>query len=132
MRGFAATLYALGFIEDFCDDWMRRRGDEPIDLRTFTISDADYADFVAFMRDKEVPYESDTRRALKALRKAAENDRFADLQQTVERLESEVEDDTQANLATYRKGDRRGDRQRPRAAPRLCARRDRTLARRRR
>ncbi len=100
---FAATLYALGFIEDFCDDWMRRRGDEPIDLRTFTISDADYADFVAFMRDKEVPYESDTRRALKALRKAAESDRFADLQQTVERLESEVEDDTQANLATYRK-----------------------------
>ncbi len=100
---FAATLYALGFIEDFCDDWMRRRGDEPIDLRTFTISDADYADFVAFMRDKEVPYESDTRRALKALRKAAESDRFADLQQTVERLEAEVEDDTQANLATYRK-----------------------------
>ena len=47
-----------------------------IDLRTFSITDADYADFVEFMQDKEVPYESDTRRALKALKKAAEDDQM--------------------------------------------------------
>lgn len=99
---FAATLYALGFIEDFGDDYTRRHPEQQIDLRTFSITDADYADFVAFMKDKKVPYESDTRRALKALKKAAEDDRFEELRAQFERVEQELHDDTQTNLETYR------------------------------
>ena len=99
---FAATLYALGFIEDFGDDYTRRHPGQQIDLRTFSITDADYADFVAFMKDKKVPYESDTRRALKALKKAAEDDRFEELRAQFERVEQELHDDTQTNLETYR------------------------------
>ncbi len=56
-----------------------------IDIRTFSISDKDYADFAEFMKDKKVPYESDTRRALKALKKAADEDLFADLKEKFER-----------------------------------------------
>lgn len=99
---FAATLYALGFIEDFGDEYTRRNPGKQIDIRTFSITDADYADFEAFMKDKKVPYESDTRRALKALKKAAEEDRFADLEKRFEKLEAELKDDTQTNLETYR------------------------------
>ena len=55
------------------------------------------------MIDKKVPYESDTRRALKALKKAAEDDRFADLKEKFDRVEAELKDDTQTNLETYRK-----------------------------
>lgn len=99
---FAMTLYALGFIEDFGDDYMRRHPGQRIDVGTFSITDADYADFKEFMKEKEVPYESDTRRALKALRKAAENDRFGDLTERFERVEAELKDDTQTNLDTYR------------------------------
>ena len=99
---FAATLYALGFIEDFGDDYTRRHPGQRIDLRTFSITDADYADFVEFMQNKEVPYESDTRRALKALKKAAEDDRFAELKERFERVEAELKDDTRTNLETYR------------------------------
>ena len=99
---FALTLYALGFIEDFGDDYTRRHPGQRIDLRTFSITDADYADFVEFMQDKEVPYESDTRRALKALKKAAEDDRFAELKERFERVEAELKDDTRTNLETYR------------------------------
>lgn len=54
------------------------------------------------MQDKKVPYESDTRRALKALKKAAEDDRFADLKNKFEQVEAELKDDTQTNLETYR------------------------------
>ena len=54
------------------------------------------------MQDKEVPYESDTRRALKALKKAAEDDRFAELKERFERVEAELKDDTRTNLETYR------------------------------
>ena len=100
---FAVTLYALGFIEDFGDDYMRRHVGDTIDVRTFTITDADYADFAEFMKDKKVPYESDTRRALKALKKAAEEDRFEELAAKFERVESELKDDTQTNLETYRR-----------------------------
>lgn len=99
---FAATLYAMGFIEDFGDDYTRRHPGQQIDLRSFSITDADYADFVAFMKDKQVPYESDTRRALKVLKKAAEDDRFEELRAQFERVEQELRDDTQTNLETYR------------------------------
>ena len=99
---FAMTLYAMGFIEDFGDDYTRRNPGQTIDIRTFSISDQDYADFAEFMKDKKVPYESDTRRALKALKKAADEDLFADLKEKFEKVEAELKDDTQTNLETYR------------------------------
>lgn len=99
---FAMTLYAMGFIEDFGDDYTRRNPGQQIDMKSFSITDADYADFARFMRDKQVPYESDTRRALKALKKAARDDRFGDLSEQFERMEAELKDDTQTNLETYR------------------------------
>ncbi len=100
---FAVTLYALGFVEDFGDDYMRRHPQQQIDLRTFSITDADYADFMTFMKDKKVSYESDTRRALRSLKKAAKDDRFGELSKRFEALEAELKDDTQTNLVTYRK-----------------------------
>ncbi len=99
---FAMTLYAMGFIEDFGDEYTRRNPGQAIDIRTFSISDQDYADFAEFMKDKKVPYESDTRRALKALKKAADEDLFADLKEKFEKVEAELKDDTQTNLETYR------------------------------
>lgn len=99
---FALTLYTLGFIEDFGDEYTRRNPGQEIDIRTFSISDRDYADFAEFMKDKKVPYESDTRRALKSLKKAAEDDRFAELKEAFEKMEVELKDDTQTNLETYR------------------------------
>ena len=74
---FALTLYALGFIEDFGDEYTRRNPGRQIDIRTFSITD-------------------------KALKKAAEDDRFADLKNKFEQVEAELKDDTQTNLETYR------------------------------
>ena len=99
---FAMTMYAMGFIEDFGDEYTRRNPGKTIDIRTFSISDQDYADFAEFMKDKKVPYESDTRRALKALKKAADEDLFADLKEKFEKVEAELKDDTRTNLETYR------------------------------
>ena len=99
---FAATLYALGFIDDFGDEYTRRHPEAPADLLRFSITEADYADFAAFMQDKQVPYESDTRRALKSLREAVKNDRFEGVDEQLEALEAGVKDDTQTNLETYR------------------------------
>ncbi len=100
---FAMTLYLLGFIEDYGDRYMQTHPDQTVDSRSFALSEADYEDFARFMQDKEVPYESETRRALEALRKAAENDRYGAIGEQIEALESELKDDTQTNLETYRK-----------------------------
>lgn len=99
---FAATLYALGFIEDFGDDYTRRHPGQQIDTRTFSITDADYADFAEFMKEKTVPYESDTRRMLKKLKEAAKSDRFGEIEQQIAAIEAELRDDTATNLETYR------------------------------
>lgn len=100
---FAATLYGLGFIEDFGDDYIRRNGYRPIDVKNFAITEQDFADFKAFMKDKEVPYESETRSALKLIKEAAKNDRFKQMEEQIELLEGALKDDTETNIETYRK-----------------------------
>jgi len=103
MSRFAMTLYALGHIDDFGDEYFKEHHADTIDLRTFSIDDSDYDRFREFMKGREVPYESDTRRALNALRKSAEADLFdEDLQPAIESIEASLHDDTQTNLETYR------------------------------
>lgn len=100
---FAMTLYALGFIEEFVDDYTVRHPGQQIDNRTFTITDADYDDFKRFMQDKKVPYESNTRLALKELKKAVTADNYKLMEEQIKQIESGLKDDTPTNLDTYRK-----------------------------
>ena len=100
---FAVTLLAMGFIEDFVDEYMQEHHTATIVNRTFSITDSDYDAFVKFMEGKEVPYESETRRVLKVLKEAAENDLYSDLAQEITAIEGDLKDDTQTNLHTYRK-----------------------------
>ena len=101
---YALTIYAMGFIDEFCDDYVRRHPDLKVDNRTFALTDEDYADFTEFMKDKEVPYTSDTRRALEHLRTAVESDKYSDRYgDMLEAMEAELDDDTASNLRTYRK-----------------------------
>ena len=76
MSRFALTLYAMGYMEDWADEYMRRHNGEKIDVRTFSIGDDEYEDFKRFIADKEVPYQSQTRHAIAALRKAAKDDLY--------------------------------------------------------
>lgn len=99
---FALTLYALGFIDEWGDEYMKRHHADRIDVRTFSITDEDYDDFVRFMEGREVPYESETRRTLKRMKEAAKADNFTDVAARMEALEKELKDDTATNLKTYR------------------------------
>ena len=100
---FAVTLYAMGFMEDWADIYMQKHHNRNIDVRTFSITDEDYADFCAFISDKDIPYESDTRKALKALEKAIEKDLYTEsLGGVVETLRAELKDDKMSNMQTYR------------------------------
>lgn len=100
---FALTLYSMGYMEDWADEYMRRHHDEEIDIRTFSLTDEDYADFCRFIEERDVPYESETRRALTELEKAVKNDRYnASLDKAVEALKKLVKDDKMSNMQNYR------------------------------
>lgn len=101
---FALTLYSLGFIEDFVDEYMKRHAADtaPFDIDHFSITDKEYEEFVAFMESKEVPYESASRRMLKAMKQAADEDNFVELEREIALMEENLKDDTQTLLETYR------------------------------
>lgn len=100
---FALTLYAMGFMEDWADEYMRKHMNDVIDVRTFSLTDEDYADFCRFIEERDVPYESETRHALEALEKAAKNDRYDEsLDEAITALKTLIKDDKMSNMATYR------------------------------
>jgi carboxyl-terminal processing protease len=72
-------------------------------VRSFSISDEDYADFCAFIAQRDVPYESETRRALAALERAVDNDLYDEaLGGAVEQLKGLIKDDKMSNMETYK------------------------------
>ena len=101
---FAIALYTQGYIEDWADEYMRKNHTRSIDIETFSISDDDYEDFCRFMEDKDVVYESETRKALKALESAAERELYDEnIGETLDTLKALIHDDKMSNLRTYRK-----------------------------
>ena len=100
---FAVLLYNLGFIEDYIDEYMRRHPNMQVDNRTFSITDADYEEFVRFMADKDVPYQSRTRDALELLKKTSKEERYDDaFIEDLNQIESKLKDQKMDNLRTYR------------------------------
>ena len=100
---FALTLYAMGYMEDWADEYMRKHVGDTIDIRTFSITDADYTDFTAMIAERDVPYESETRRALRELEKAVEQDLYDErLGAVLEELKGLIKDDKLSNMETYR------------------------------
>ena len=100
---FAMTLYAIGIIDEFGDEYMKRHYADSIDLRHFSISDQEYDLFVEFVKGRDVPYTSETRHTLGLLKKAMEADRFNEqLAKHIAEIERELKDDTESNLRSYR------------------------------
>lgn len=101
---FAITLYAMGYMNDWVDEYMRKHHGDTIDVRSFKLSDEDYADFVRFIESRDVEYESESRKALKALEKALEKDLYDEaLREEVKRFGELIKDDKLSNMQTYRR-----------------------------
>ncbi|MFR9510849.1 MAG: S41 family peptidase [Rikenellaceae bacterium] len=102
MSRFAATLYGLGHIDKYGNDYFRRNHSQSIDPQNFTITEEDYNDFKEYISTQDITYESSTRGVLKALKEAARTDLYADVADQIEELEEQLKDDTASNLETYR------------------------------
>ena len=83
---------------------MRKHHNERIDIEHFSITEDDYLDFCRFIADKDVPYESETRKALKALESAAEKELYDEyMGEALESLKSLIRDDKMSNMQTYKR-----------------------------
>ncbi|MBR2326098.1 MAG: PDZ domain-containing protein [Alistipes sp.] len=100
---FAATLYLMGIIEDFGDDYIKRNGEKQIDVRSFSITDEDYADFMRMVEKRDIPYKSESRLALEKLRKALAKERNDSLEESLSAIDKGLKDDKISNLETFRK-----------------------------
>lgn len=105
ISSFAVTLYLMGIIEDFGDDYYRRHPEAVIDPATFSITDSDYNDFTEIVKGRNVIYKSESRRAVEQLRKSLEKERYndSDIAQAMSQIESQLQDDKISNLVTYKK-----------------------------
>ena len=103
ISSFAVTLYLMGIVEDFGDDYIKRNGSKPIDVRTFSITDEDYADFVKLAMEKDIPYKSESRAALEKLRTSLAKERNTSLDEALNAIDKGLKDDKQSNLETFRK-----------------------------
>ena len=104
VSAFAATLFLMGIIDDFGDDYYRNNPNLQIDPKTFTITDNDYKQFCKIVESRNVPYKSDSRIAVEKLSKALKNERYTDknLTAAMEAIENNLKDDKMSNLARYK------------------------------
>lgn len=101
---FAFVVYGKGYIYDFVDQFMRRHADRVIEPGSFALTEADYADFVAFMEGKDVGWESETKRILQQLKSSAESERYLEgIKEYIDSIEVNLNDDVQAGLQLYRR-----------------------------
>ncbi|MBP3424963.1 MAG: S41 family peptidase [Alistipes sp.] len=104
VSSFAVTLYLMGLMDDFGDEYYRNHPNITIDPQTFSITDEDYARFERIVEAKEIPYKSESRRAVEKLRKALENERYAasEISEAMAVIEKGLKDDKMSNLQTYK------------------------------
>ena len=102
VSAFAVILYLTGVIEDYGDIYYKKHHATPIDVKNFSISDKDYADFVAMAMERDIPYKSESRTALEKLRAALKKERNNSLEEALAAIDKGLNDDKRSCFATFR------------------------------
>lgn len=104
VSAFAVTLYLMGIISDFGDEYYRNHANMTIDPATFSITDEDYAQFAKIVESRDIPYKSESRVAVEKLRKSLEKERYSQsaIAEAMKAIETSLKDDKMSNLETYR------------------------------
>ena len=102
MSSFALVLYLTGVVEDFGDIYYKQHHATPIDVKNFSISERDYADFVAMAMERDIPYKSESRVALEKLRSALKKERNDSLEEALSAIDKGLNDDKRSCFETFR------------------------------
>ena len=89
---YASVVYNMNLLSDFADlFWKRHQDSLTVIPREYRFTDADWEEFEAFMAEQEVPWESNTKRALELLRESAEQERYLEsIEERIAVIEEQV------------------------------------------
>lgn len=100
---FVYLVYNLGYVSQFADIYSKENWGRNILPGEFALTDDDYDRFTAFMKDKEVEWESETQRTLRILLERARQERYLDnVQDELAAIASKLKDDKESSLQLYR------------------------------
>ena len=102
---FAYVVYGMGHVDDFVNDYCKRHyGELVVTPGEYRFGEKDYEEFIAFMADKEVAWESEAQRHWKKFKAAADKERWnEDMVAQMEAIEKNISNDTEDNLRLYQK-----------------------------
>jgi carboxyl-terminal processing protease len=81
----------------------RSKHTDPIDYKTFEISDSDYNDFIAYLKDKEYDYVTKTENMLKELIETAKNEEYYEgISDALKTLEQTMRHDKEQDLLKHK------------------------------
>lgn len=97
-----ASLVTHNLIFDFANDY-RAKHDTIIAADKFSVDDKLYGEFVAFLKDKDYSYKTETEELLEELKKAAEDDKvFKNIEVYYNQLKSKLEEEKSQDLQKFK------------------------------
>lgn len=102
---FAYVVYGMGHIDDFLTDYCRRHYDElVVEPQKYHFDQAAYEEFIEFMKEKDVPWESEAELRWKEFKKAAEKERWNESIDTpLAQIDDLFANTTEDNLRLYQR-----------------------------
>ena len=102
-NNFLLSIYWSGVIDDYCDEYMKANHTKSIDVKSFSITKEDYAEFKKMAMKADFPYKSASRQALEKLRSSLEKERNTSLDQALDAIDKGLKDDKESCLNNYSK-----------------------------
>lgn len=97
-----ASLVTHNLIFDFANDY-RAKHDTIVAADKFSVDDKLYGEFVAFLKDKDYSYKTETEELLEDLKKAAEDDKvFKNIEAYYNQLKSKLEEEKSQDLQKFK------------------------------
>lgn len=105
VSSFAYVVYGMGLVDDFVNDYCKSHYDQMnVKPQQYHFDDQAYEEFMEWMEDKDVPWESDAQRFWKRFKEAAAKERWdEDMATQMEAIEKNISNSAADNLRLYKK-----------------------------
>lgn len=102
---FAYLVYGMGHIDDFLTDYCRRHYNSlAVEPQTYKFDDKAFEEFVEYMKDKDVPWESEAELRWEEFKKAAEKERWNEsMDSQIAQIDENFTNTTEENVRLYKK-----------------------------
>lgn len=105
VSSFAYVVYGTGHIDNFISEYCRKHYNTlAVAPRSYRFTDKDYDEFMDYMKDKTVAWESEASYYWKQFKEAAAKERWSgNMDSAMADIEKNLTSDTKANLILYKK-----------------------------